>query len=84
MGTSSSTAAAAAAETAAAAAAAVDVDSNPPLPRLEGEEAGEKELVLDRAGGAMDAEAVEVEGEEEELVDAAAAEVDETLWWPMY
>ena len=81
MGTSSSTAAAAAAETAAA---AVDVDSNPPLPRLEGEEAGEKELVLDRAGGAMDAEAVEVDGEEEELVDAAAAEVDETLWWPMY
>ena len=79
MGTSSSTAAAAAAET-----AAVDVDSNPPLPRLEGEEAGEKELVLDRAGGAMDAEAVEVDGEEEELVDAAAAEVDETLWWPMY
>ena len=81
MGTSSSTAAAAAAETAAA---VVDVDSNPPLPRLEGEEAGEKELVLDRAGGAMDAEAVEVDGEEEELVDAAAAEVDETLWWPMY
>ena len=81
LGTSSSTAAAAAA---AETAAAVDVDSNPPLPRLEGQEAEEKELVLDRAGGAMDAEAVGVDGEEDELAGAAAAEVDETLWWPMY